>query len=190
MREYHIDMHRCLSVRKPAHVRPKVIMGQDESAIKQYSFSNTCWYNHQGSTKLRPKTDGIAIMLSAVVSRMFVMGLPLNEIELGEINERRMSHKWKHYMSAESALEVHGTTLKKPLTSKHALIEYFDLGMQNDGYWGYHHMALQCEDVLEILSVKYPHCDFVLLMDHSTGHMRKRKDGLDAKQLGKYWGGK
>ena len=30
----------------------------------------------------------------------------------------------------------------------------------------------------------------MLLMDHSTGHMRKRNDGLDAKQLGKCWGGK
>ena len=46
------------------------------------------------------------------------------------------------------------------------------------------------EDVYDILSVKYPDCDFVMMMDHSTCHMRKQIDELDEKQLPKNWGGK
>ena len=36
----------------------------------------------------------------------------------------------------------------------------------------------------------YPHCNFVMLTDRSSGHERKRENGLDAKAMGKYWGGK
>ena len=46
------------------------------------------------------------------------------------------------------------------------------------------------DGVYDILSVKYPDCDFVMMMDHITGCMRKRKDGSNEKQLTKNWGGK
>ncbi len=47
VREYHIDVHEklndfplTLSVRRPAsQLRPTIIIGQDESVFKQYSFS-------------------------------------------------------------------------------------------------------------------------------------------------------
>jgi len=49
------------------------------------------------------------------------------------------------------------------LNSKHALIQYFDLGMHNEGYWTYNHIALQMEDAFDVLSIVFPHCDFVFL---------------------------
>ena len=94
MREYHIDTHPSFldrialpSIRKPLHVRAVIIIGQDETVFKQSSFSAKCWYNNLGATKLLPKTDGISVMLSAFVSRMFGMGLVLNDIQLEVINE-------------------------------------------------------------------------------------------------------
>ena len=34
----------------------------------------------------------------------------------------------------------------------------------------------------------YPNCDFVLLLEQSGVHTRTREDGLNAKEVGKYWG--
>ena len=197
MREYHIDTHPSfskmdpqLSVRKPPDANEMVIMGQDETAIKQHTYSNRCWHDHKGATKLLPKSDGYSLMLSAIVSRKFGLGLHLSDAELYEINSRRASEEWKEYVSKESAMEVYGSTIKKALTDKYALIQYFELGIQNEGYWNYNHIALQCEDIFDILCVKYPHCDFTLLMDHSAGHQKKLRGGLDAKKMKKNWGGK
>ena len=50
-------------------------------------------------------------------------------------------------------------------------------------------MALQCEDALDCLAVKYPHFDFLILMDQSSGHGRKREDGLNVLEMGVYLGG-
>ena len=46
-------------------------------------------------------------------------------------------------------------------------------------------MALQIEDKYDVLQVLHPHCDFVTLMDNSTGHGKKREDGLDAGAMRK-----
>ena len=62
--------------------------------------------------------------------------------------------------------------------------------MQNEGYWDFHHMALQMEDTYDVLKVTHPHCDFVVEMDRSAGHDKTRQDGLDANVTRKKWGGK
>ena len=93
-------------------------------------------------------------------------------------------------MKGEGKGKLFGTTKKKPLTCKDCLIQYFEIGVNNDGYWGYDHMAIQNEDVFDVLSVCYPHCDFLLHSDQSGPHTKKREDGLDVKEMGKYWGGK
>ena len=55
MREYHIDtyhkfshMTTTMSVRYPPNSRPVMIVGQDESCFKQYSFSKRCWVGPNG----------------------------------------------------------------------------------------------------------------------------------------------
>lgn len=50
-------------------------------------------------------------------------------------------------------------------------------------------MATQLEDCVDALKVMLPHFDFVLLFDHSSGHARKRVNGLDAGKMQKGFGG-
>ena len=195
--EFHIDCHpsfltreRFLSARIDPDAKELIIMGQDESVYKQNSNPNKCWYDGIGSTSLLPKSDGLSLMVSAYVSEKFGLGKRLTDAELEEVNNRRREGKFSHYESRESALEIHGDTKKKPLTCKDCLIKYFEIGANNEGYWGYGQMALQNEDAFDVLSVCYPHCDFLLLADKSSGHTKSREDGLDEKEMGKNWGGK
>ena len=199
MREYHIDTHPDfyeiggrLSVRKEPNEKQVVIYGQDETVIKQNTYSNRTWHNHKGASKLLPKTDGYSKMLSVMVGRKFGFGIHLSDVELEEINKRRTDENsaFKEYTSIESAMEIYGTVKKKPLTAKHQLVQYFNLGINQDGFWNYHHMALQNEDAFDVLAIKYPHCDFLMLTDRSCGHGKRKEDGLDAKEMSVRWGGK
>ena len=72
-----------------------------------------------------------------------------------------------------------------PLT----LVRFFDLGINDEGYWNYFHMALQIEDTFDVLSVKYPDFDFAILMDQSSGHGKKRGGGLNAMEMSGRFGG-
>ena len=199
MREYHVDSHPSfsernvgLSVRRDPNVRPKVICGQDETAVKQFTFSSNCWHDMNGATTLLPKSDGLTKMLSGYVIRDTGLGIELTDEQFDAINKRRTDtdSMWNEYVSKDSALEIYGKTKKTKLTSKHALVQYFDVGMHNEGYWNYHRMALQNEDVFDVLSVVFPNCDFVLLMDQSSGHGKRRQGGLDANNMNMFWGGK
>ena len=123
VREYHIDTHKklnesplTLSVqRRASQLRPTIIIGQDESVFKQYSFSQRCWFSPNGETKLLPKNEGYSQMISAFVSRSFGIGLKLTEEELLKVNERRRSEKWVHYMEKSAAMEIYGSTKKKEI---------------------------------------------------------------------------
>ena len=196
--EFHIDSHPSfydmepqLSVRMPENVRPVIIAGQDESVIKQNIYPNRTWYNHLGACHLLPKTDGQSKMISAYTGRKFGLGLHITDEQFEAINDKRTNDnsEWKNYVSEDSAMEVYGSIQKKKLTSKHVLIQNFDFGVNQDGFWSYHHMALQNEDAFDILSVVYPYSDFVILMDQSSGHTKKRENGLDVSKMSKNWGG-
>jgi hypothetical protein len=50
-------------------------------------------------------------------------------------------------------------------------------------------MVLQLEDCTDCLAVLYPEYDFLFLLDHSCGHDRQRKDGLNSEQMNKAFGG-
>jgi hypothetical protein len=64
-----------------------------------------------------------------------------------------------------------------------------EYGANEDGYWMENHMIVQFEDRFDCLKVllqdKY---DFVFLFDHSSGHVRKRINGLDASKMTKEYG--
>ena len=167
MREYHVDSHEkfsnlqlTLSVRRNPQLRPIIIVGQDESVFKQYSFGRRCWFGPNGEAELIPKTDGYSQMVSAFVSRSFGVGLQLNEEELARVNERRRSERWGHYTEKKAAMEIYGSTKKKMITDKLTLVQFFDLGINEEGYWNYFHMALQIEDAFDVLSINFPEYDF------------------------------
>ena len=46
------------------------------------------------------------------------------------------------------------------------------------------------EDAFNVLAIKYPHCDFLMLTDQSCGHGKRKEDGLDAKEMSVIQGGK
>ena len=62
---------------------------------------------------------------------------------------------------------------KEEIKDRLTLVRFFDLGINEEGYRDYFHMALQIEDTFDVLSIKYPMHDFVILMDQSSGHVRK-----------------
>ena len=90
-----------------------MIIGQDETVFKQYTFSQKCWVGPGGETQLLPKSDGYSRMVSGFVSRSFGVGLLLSQDELDKVNERRMGSEWGHYVSKDSAMTVYATTKKK-----------------------------------------------------------------------------
>ena len=149
MREYHIDTHPILSkyvrnkkmrgdlsVRKRLCDRPLIIVGQDECIVKQYSFSSKCWTGKDGEKKLLPKSDGYSIMFSAFCARCFGLGLTVSDEELEEINQRRNSERFSHYISQDAAMEIYGSTKKKLLTDedKLTLVQSMMVGINADGY--------------------------------------------------------
>ena len=50
-------------------------------------------------------------------------------------------------------------------------------------------MALKIEDMFDVLSVKYPECNFEVLMDQSSGHGKKMEGGLNAGDMSVRFGG-
>ena len=195
-REYHVDSHESLhdmkptlSVRHNLLSRPLIILGQDESVFKQHSFSHKCWIGPNGETNLLPKNDGCSQMVSGFASRDFGFGLHLSEEELWSVNERRKSNEWSTYCEKEAATEVYGSDKKKMIKDRLTLVRFFDLGVKEEGYWNYFHMALQIEDIFDVLSIKFPDHDFLILMDQSSGHGKSLSNGLNAAKMNVSYGG-
>ena len=90
--------------------------------------------------------------------------------------------------------------MKDPLT----LVCFFDVGINEEGYWNHnqialqvedvfdpiHQIALQVEDVFDVLALKYPQYDIVLLMDQSSGHGKMRDGALNANLMSVKYGDK
>ena len=66
----------------------------------------------------------------------------------------------------------------------------FDYGINQEGYWSYNHMITQLEDCIDCLKVLYGGYDYVFFFDHSSGHSKKRREGLDVSDMNVLFGGK
>jgi hypothetical protein len=170
---------------KDEEFRPIIIFGQDESAFHQFLLKSKNWTGPKGECALLPKSEGMAVMVSAIISRDTGFGLQLDSTKLAEINYSRQGKK---YTDEVAALDVRNCIDKKEIEES-PFVKYFELGANNEGYWGYNHMVLQLEDCVDCLKVVYPHLDFVFLFDHSSGHSKKRRGGLDAGQMNSGFGG-
>ena len=81
-------------------------------------------------------------------------------------------------------MDVNGTSIKPQLPAgKSPFLTFFNYGANEEGYWGYNHMVLQFEDVVNCLEVIHPHYHFVFLFDHSLRHAKQRPDGLNASRM-------
>ena len=102
--EYHVDDHPTflelgaaahrfgglLSVRMPPNVLPIMLFGQDEAIFKQYLSHWKAWTAPGGLKAISPKDDGLAVMISAIVSRKLGFGVEWNEDIMKKVNERRV----------------------------------------------------------------------------------------------------
>ena len=71
-------------------------------------------------------------MFLVFVLRSFGIGLKLSNEELAKVNERQRS----------VVIEVYGSTTKKEIKDTLITLEqFFDLGINEGGYWNYFHMA-------------------------------------------------
>ena len=110
-----------------------------------------------------PQNEGYSQIISTQMPRSFGIGIKLNKDELDKVNKRRRSEKWCHYIKKSVAIEIYGNTKKKDIDDPLTLVRFFDLGINEEGYWNYFHIALQIEDAFNVLSVKYPNFNFFLI---------------------------
>ena len=158
-----------LSVRMPEGAKPVMMFGQDESVFVQFYINSRQWVGPLSQRALLPKTDGMSLMLSALQSRETGFGIEISRVQRKEINESR---RGKTYVDVDAAMAIHGQAAKKDLEQS-PFVVYFELGVNNEGYWTFNHMAIQFEDCVDCLRVLYPHFDFAFFFDHSQGHAKK-----------------
>jgi len=134
---------------------------------------------------LLPKNNGLGVMISAFQSDEFGWGVDISKDTLQEINKQRMG---KMNFDVEAAKAVQDNVYKLDLMED-PLVRLFEFGGGN-GYWSGNHIIIQIEDVMDCL--KHLHGDqykYCFLFDHSSGHAKKRENGLDAKKMNVSWGG-
>ena len=125
-------------------------------------------------------------MLSSFVSQDFGYGHDLSASQLAIINNFR---RGKTYVDEEAAIFVHGSKEKKKLTES-PFVRWLHYGQNNDGYWNYHHMIVQLEDIVDVPKALYGQSyDFFFFFDHSSGHDHLRPDGLNGGNMNKGYGG-
>jgi hypothetical protein len=178
-----------LSVRKPPHLKPLVVFGQDEAIYRSTSLCPHTW-TIDGQSPLRTKGSGRAVMVSAIMSREFGFGFKLTLQELAAINLLRTE---KQYADEESATALFGNA-KKPKLTESPFIRTLEIGIRKDGYWTYKHMVVQLEDCVDcfrfICDKRGWDFDIGFELDHSSGHAHTRPNGLSINELRLGWGGK
>ena len=207
--EYHVSLHPMLqdfvseenqihggdlSLAMPAGSQPIIEVGQDEAIFYQNSLSAMEWSGPNGESTPRPKSDGDGIMVSAFIGPSIGFGCntQVDNEALARINHIRQNVR-PDYLDVPSATEVHGRTKKKLFQSEKevqaVLCVTFVYGKNKDGHWNNAYMAVQTEDAVDVLQGMFPNHDLELHYDQSSGHTKKRRDGLDMSNMNKGWGG-
>ncbi len=90
-REYHIGTHpvfekirwfQKMSMKCETSAQFLMLVCQDKSYFKQYSFSEKCWIDPLGEMKLLPKIDGYTWIVPVFVWRDFGAGLVVSDEDL------------------------------------------------------------------------------------------------------------
>ena len=183
-----LPMGGNFSVRRDANQPMVMMFGQDEAIFKMYLFNPKMWKGPNGQRPLLPKDEGLGIMLSAFVCREYGLIHEITDDLLQRVNATRAGKK---YYDEEAAKEVYGDATKPEIKSDNLpFLTYFEYGENKEGYWNYNRMVCQLEDVIDVLKEMHPAYLFVFLFDHSSGHAKQRKDGLNAGRMNKLYGGK
>jgi hypothetical protein len=178
--------------------RPIIEIGQDEAVLfLQYIYSALTWLEW-GKSQVRPKSEGDAVMVSVFVGPSIGCGaLTIREpnCALARINAiRKSGDAMVEYKDIESAIEVRGDNgvRKNQFASwqdiQDTLCLTFDHGKNREGYWNNTQITNQAEDVIDILHGLFPNHDLEFHVDNSSGHTKKRKDGLNVNVMNVWWG--
>ena len=77
-------------------------------------FSQKYCMGADGDTQFLPKSNRYSRMISGFISCSLVgVGLHLADMELHEVNKRRMGCEWGHYFCKIGAMSVYGSTKKE-----------------------------------------------------------------------------
>jgi hypothetical protein len=146
-----------------------------------------------------PKDKGHGLMLSSFQCRDLGYAPAISAEQFAAVNAERQgavrhlspsSRKiGNKYVDEAAAVAVHGKAEKSPLTESPWSRE-FQFGSNYDGYWTYEHLVTQVEDLADVLQVLHPCVQVLMMFDHSSGHDKKRPDGLNATSMNKEFGGK
>jgi hypothetical protein len=134
-------------------------------------------------------------MVSAFICRELGLGPELTDEQIQTIHHLRTGNE---YVSKEDATSLFGTAEKRSITREHfdndlvdsPFLKMFRYGQAHDGYWTHRHMKIQIKDLVNALKVVFPNFDFLLLFDQSSGHTKKREDGLNAINMNREHGGR
>ena len=87
------------------------------------------------------------------------LGSTLSEVELNEVSKKRMGSEWGECTSKSEAITIYDTIKKKKKKKKIqdqlTLVRFFDIGVNLE---------------YNVLLVKFPHYNFLLMLDQSSGH--------------------
>ena len=169
-----LEKDGCQFRHNPAVCRchlPVILLGQDESAYKEFSYSKKIW-KVNGVSKLRPKNDGKSLMISAFQSAYRGFGFDLTKEELVVVNNyRRIKFN------------------RPPLVSSPGF-RFLNMGKNNEGYWDYEQFKIQVTDMMDTVEALYGDMQIAFEVDHSSNHLKKKEDGLDVGAMNLYYGGK
>jgi hypothetical protein len=144
-------------------------MGQDESIFKAYAHSSRYW-TVTGKKRLLPKSEGVGEMVSAVQDEWTGFGFNLTAEQLAKINAQRVIDKLAPFVDSPG-------------------IRYLEYGKNKEGYWDFEKFNEQVKDIIYCFNIIYPGYQLVLEVDHSSGHLKTKEDGLAIRGLSLGWGG-
>ena len=99
------------------------------------------------------------------------------------IKNIRISDQWGEYISTESAKNVHRSTKKRMIQDKLTLVRFFEVGVNLEDFSNSDQMALQVEDVYDVLVVKFLEYDFLFMFDQTSGHGKMREGSLNVNNM-------
>ncbi len=167
----------------PPGEKPIIVFGQDEAIYNQNASNTSHWVGPNGERPLLPKNNGIGKMISAFQCRETGWGIYLSSEQLLRVNDR---HRGTQYFDTKAAADDVGSSNKSPLTGSLFICTFEFCG--TNGYWTGSHAIIQVEDCIDSAKEVFgDRVEIVFLFDHSSGHSKKRTNGLDVKVMYKSW---
>jgi hypothetical protein len=135
-------------------------------------------------------------MVSASILRELGLGPELTDDQLPEIIRRFRTGK--EHVSKEDTIGLFGTAENQAITRRKfakdpvdsTFLKMFRHSQAHNGCWTHRHVKIQIEDLVDCLKVIFPNFGFLLLFDQSSGHTKKREDGLNTINMNREHGGR